>query len=406
MEKKRIKNILVINDFGSINGGASKVAFSEMFALKQKGYNVIYICGVGPVSPSIEQNGIEVFCLNQKDILFGSKIVSFCRGLWNTRARRVIYGILSKYDSRDTIIHIHGWSKCLSPSILNVGDKLGFKTFITLHDFFLYCPNGGLLNYKKSCICSLNPMSYKCLLCNCDSRSVFHKYWRCFRQFIQDYVIGKCSNLRFISISKLSDELFLKYRPYWYQKICRIDNPIEFKSPIIESNNTNNIGSKYLFIGRLSEEKGIRLFLNAILQTGVGAEVWGDGYLMDELKAKYPNVCFRGWVNDSRKKNYINDIKALVFPSIWYETFGLVVAEMLSLGIPCIVGDKTAASELIQDGKNGYLYKLGDLSSLKEAILKMEKNRVLLNPETCFEKSKYSVQNHIEKLVAFYTDSI
>ena len=60
----------------------------------------------------------------------------------------------------------------------------------------------------------------------------------------------------------------------------------------------------------------------------------------------------------------------------------------------------------IVPGKNGYLYKLGDLSSLKEAILKMEKNRVLLNPETCFEKSKYSVQNHIEKLVAFYTDSI
>ncbi len=402
----KVKNILIVSDRGTITGGVAKIAFTEMLALKQRGYNVTFFCGAGPVSPEVEQNGIKAYCLNQKGILTETRVVGFYRGIWNVKARRTLFGILSGFDPNDTVVHIHGWTKCMSASILDVGDKMGFKTFVTLHDFFLYCPNGGLLIYNKNQICDFKPMSVKCFACNCDSRSVLHKYWRYVRQIVQDAVIRKCSNVTFISISKLSNDIFLKFRPDWSKRLHRIDNPIDISTKCSNSGTSSQTGDKYLFVGRLSEEKGIRLFLEAVTQAGVKAEVWGDGYLMEELKSKYPDVLFRGWVKDNQKMEYLKDIKALVFPSVLYETFGLVVAEMLSLGIPCIVGDRTAASELVKDGQSGFLYKIGNLSSLKEAIGKMEKCRESLNPQAYFDTEKYSVQFHIDKLVKLYNDSL
>lgn len=395
-----VKNVLILNDFGQINGGASKIAFTEMLALKQRGMNVIFLCGVGPVDTIVEKAGIECYCLNQKDILTGSKMVGFFRGLWNSKARKTLYGILSKYSTSDTVVHIHGWSKCLSASILNVADNLGFKSFVTLHDFFLYCPNGGLLNYKTNRICELTPMSAKCLACNCDSRSILQKYWRYVRQILQDDILRHTSHVSYISISKLTQNLFLKFRPTLTDKLFRIDNPIDL--PAYKDDVHNSSGDRYLFVGRLSEEKGIRLFLEAVTQAHVKAEIWGDGYLMEELSQKYPEVIFRGWVDDSQKRTYLSSIKALVFPSVWYETFGLVVAEMLSMGIPCIVGDRTAASELIKDGHNGILYKIGNLASLKNAISQMEKLSSSMNARDYFDKEEYSVQKHVERLIKLY----
>lgn len=401
----KVKNVVIVNDFGSINGGASKIAFQEMYGLKDKGYDVYYFCGVGPVDPNLLNKGIKSVCLSQNDILHSSRVVGAFRGLWNIKARMAFVKLLQNFDTADTVIHIHGWSKSLSASILNVGESLGFQSFITLHDFFLYCPNGGLLNYRRNKICSYSPMSWQCFFCNCDSRSVFQKYWRFLRQIIQNRVLLSCKNISYISISKLSDNLFRLYRPLLVTNLCRIDNPID-AIPVTMQGYDNNIGCKYLFLGRLSEEKGIRLFLKAVTDLGVNAEVWGSGYLLDELKQQYPNVLFRGWVDFEQRKKLIPSIKALVFPSVCYETFGLAVAEMLSLGIPCIVGDKTAAAEMVQDGNNGFLFEIGNLDSLENAILRMEKEYDLLEPLRYFCKEDYSLETHIDKLVKLFETKI
>lgn len=397
----RISNVIFLNDYGCVNGGTSKIAISEAIELKRRGLEVVFFCGVEPIDPTLDALGIKVICTRQKDILHENRLKAIFTGVWNTKARIALKSILAKYSPNDTVIHIHGWTKCLSPSVLNVGDKMGFKTYITLHDFFLYCPNGGLFNYQKCEICSIKPMSAKCMFTHCDARNRLQKYWRVLRQLVQNQVLKKNHRIQFISISKLSDRLFIENRPLWQNRLRRIDNLVDF---------TNNISGKlnerdhYLFIGRLSEEKGAKLFLEAMKQLKLKGEVWGDGYQMDELVKNFPDAIFRGWVNANEKQVFLSNIKALVFPSIWYETFGLVVAEMLANNIPCIVGNKTAAAELIKEGKNGYLFETGNLDSIKSAILKMEKSHGDLSPLKYFETNKYAKEYHIERLMSYYTE--
>lgn len=398
------RTIIIVNDYSYVNGGIGMVALSSAKALVENGYRVILFSAVSPVDPSLLEAGVEVVCLEQNDILNNpDRMKAIRQGLWNKKAERMFRQLLSTIDPKTSVIHFHGWYKALSCSVLYVAGKMKFNTFITLHDFSLYCPNSGLYNYKNRINCSLNPMGMRCLLCDCDSRSYLHKIWRYIRSWIQKEVISKNEKISFISISALTTNLFHKY--YKNKKSClyRINNPISSgmakKRVSVENNDY------YLFMARLSVEKGIDLFCEAITQLGLKGIVLGDGYLLDSYKERYPSIIFAGWVMGEEKENYIRLAKAFIFPSIWLETFGLSVAEMLSYGIPCIVPDKCAAAELVKDGENGVLFESNILSSLKEAVVRMENMNVYnlsVNASSLFPHRSYSMETHCSELLYCY----
>lgn len=64
----------------------------------------------------------------------------------------------------------------------------------------------------------------------------------------------------------------------------------------------------------------------------------------------------------------IHHARCLIFPSLWYETFGLVVAEAAARGVPAIVSDVSAAAERVVDGASGWVFRSGDLESLERCI--------------------------------------
>lgn len=161
----------------------------------------------------------------------------------------------------------------------------------------------------------------------------------------------------------------------------------------------------YLYLGRLSPEKGIVLFCDAISELGLKGLVVGDGYLRKELEKKYPQISFVGWASGEKKERCMKNAKALVFPSFWAETYGLVVAEAKSYGIPCIVPNKCAASEQIEDGQNGYIFETGNLNSLKSAIKKYETTDIKMMQQkliSSFDREALSMNTHIVKLIDIY----
>ena len=97
-------------------------------------------------------------------------------------------------------------------------------------------------------------MSTKCILCNCDVRNYFQKIYRCIRQLSINYNIKKYSHLSYFAVSSMEREIILKHNNKHLNKIGVLYNPVDiYKGEKIRiSQNTN-----YIFIGRLSEEKGI-----------------------------------------------------------------------------------------------------------------------------------------------------
>ena len=392
-------NIIIAYDFGCINGGSAQIAISSAIALKNAGNNVVYFCAVKPDDNLLVAQGIEVVCTNQLDIKADTNTIrKSIQGIWNVKARKMLRILLRRFSPAETVVHFHGWSKALSPSVLSIPNEMGFNSFITLHDFFTYCPNGGLYNYQTNKICDYQPMSLKCMQCNCDRDSYLNKIWRVLRNYVQNKVLPTLSRNTFISISDTTTREFRRCYRFKNNSLLRVNNPVSFPSV---RNTCSKAKDCYLFMGRLSKEKGAGLFCEAVTIAGLKGIVLGDGPLKNELQKRYPNIEFPGWVSGEQKEQYLNRAYAFVFSSVCIETFGLSVAEILSVGIPCIVGDKTAAAELIENGKNGLLFSSGVLDSLVNSIITLN-TRYQDFKDIVFPKEEYSMDRHVTCLMNAY----
>lgn len=342
-----VKNVIIVCDYGYIEGGAARIAHETALALQNKGLRVIFFCAVGPVSEELQASGMEIVCLDQSDILHErNRIKGVMRGINNKFAKKKFATVLNSLNPDETVIHVHTWTKAVSSSIFKVARKKKFKVVITVHDYFLICPNGGLFNYKKREICQINPMSAKCLTCNCDARSYPQKLFRVLRQRKQNKNIFKGNNVSYIFISEFSKrEFFKRYNKIPEDKLFFLPNMINFDETRFRVECENN--DLYLFIGGVTEVKGIRTFCEAVTKAGVKAVVIGQGMLKEELEKSYPDIKFVGWKTKEEMLPYIKQTRCLIFPSIWYEAMPLTPLEVMVYGIPVICSSLNAASEYV-----------------------------------------------------------
>jgi glycosyltransferase involved in cell wall biosynthesis len=378
-------NIIILNDYAKINGGAAKVAIDSAIGLAKQGHRVIFFTAVGPIDPGLIKSGVKIIYLQQHDILNDpNRLRAAIQGLWNIVAAKQMADLLRQYSPENTIIHVHGWTKALSSSPIRVALQRGFKVVLTLHDYFIACPNGGFFDYQANTICQRHALSFSCITHNCDVRNYQEKIWRIIRQIIQKY-IGKIPSKisGFIAVSNLSFKILREYIPS-NSMIKVIPNPIEVKrvEPVDVS-----LNKEIVYIGRLSKEKGVELFAEAIKKLDYQGVIVGDGPLINILRIQFPYIQFTGWLPNIEVQKILQKARILVFPSLWYETQGIVVLEAMSFGIPVIISDTSIARDIVTDGITGLWFKGGDVIDLENKI------NILLNNNELAKKIGFAAYN-------------
>lgn len=399
--------IVIVYDQAYISGGAAKIAIGEAVELKNRGHRVIYYSAVsnmyGEICDELINNNIETICLGETHIAFTKNPRALLKGIWNEKAFKRFKLLLSSLDRNSTIVHIHGWTKALSSSVIEAAYEMGFKTVITLHEYFSICQNGGLFDYKKDAICNRTPGSFSCYFCNCDKRNYFHKIYRNIRQIKQNQILKrtKPSVIYITAFSKEKLNIGNKLAGNSYT----LTNFVEL-SPQPRVRVENN--DLYLFIGRISAEKGIDVFCKAIERAGVDGVVIGEGPLKDKYKELYPEITFVGWKSNAEMQLYLKKARALIIASKWYETMGLTVIEMQQYGIPCVVPSECAASEYVRNEVDGLLYEIGSIDSLIQCIRRIQINSYVkllsMNFYETIDFDGFSIKYHADKLLTIYND--
>lgn len=358
-----IDTVVIVHDQSFVSGGAAKIAIEEAKEFKKNNYRVIYFAALGPADETLKESGIEVYCIGGEHIGNTKNIRAFIRAIWNKKAEDELYRLLCGLDGEKTIVHIHGWTKCLSASVFSACIKANIRTYVTLHDYFIICQNGGLYNYKRNCICNNKPGSIGCYCCNCDKKNYIQKVYRNIRQLFLQFALKKC-NPRKIYISNFSKSIF-ESNDLNFSNGTIIENYVEIinNEQVAVSENTS-----YVFIGRVSDEKNPKLFCEAITKSNVPGVVIGDGPLLEKLKQEYPNITFTGWLSPREIQKHLDKARCMVVTSKLYETMGLTVIEMQARGIPCIVPDQFAGSDYLKDTDTGVVYLNNNLESLMRAI--------------------------------------
>lgn len=170
------------------------------------------------------------------------------------------------------------------------------------------------------------------------------------------------------------------------------------------------VRGRFLYLGRLERSKGIDVLLAAWVAAGVDGElvVAGDGPERDAVEtASDDSVTVAGWVDGERKAALIASATAVVFPSQWPETFGLVMAESLLMGTP-VVATPAAAGSLVVDGVNGLVAERSDSSALAAALRRLAEDEGLarrLAEGARRSSEQLDFDRHLDGLQEVYADA-
>ncbi len=363
-------DVIVANDFAHIRGGSDRAALESAIGLAQAGHRVLLFTAVGPVADSLgDVPNLEVVCLGMSDILADrSRARAAFHGVWNAPVARAFRQILSTRDSSRSIVHLHGYTKALSMAVPHAAAEAGFSVVLSLHDYFLACPNGAYFLHPRLEPCSLRPLGAACLACNCDARRRSHKLWRFARTWVQNRLVGLPKRLaHVIAVSEKCRHTARALLPATVP-ITTVPYPVDavYEEPVDVARN-----HAFVFVGRLERNKGPHLFARAAAQLGVEAVFCGKGPAEAEIRALYPQARITGWLDRDALRAEVGKARAVVFPSLWAETFGLVVAEALARGVPVVASRETAAADQIADGHNGLLFDRGSADQLAQCINRM-----------------------------------
>ena len=139
-----------------------------------------------------------------------------------------------------------------------------------------------------------------------------------------------------------------------------------------------------VYAGRLDEPKGVRLltagrdsYRRQSGEPGLKLVIAGGGPLGDEVAAwasAEPTVEMKGTVSSDQCAELISRARAVLLPSAWEETFGLVAVEAMAAGVPPIAAGHGLFTELITPGVDGVLFSPGDPAALALALADIESN--------------------------------
>lgn len=153
-------NIVVVSDFAHVNGGNAAVALGSAVGLAARGHAVTLFAGAGPVDERILASSIDVVCTDQYSIADDPRrLRAMVQGVWNAEAARAMARLLGRVDLDSTVVHVHGWDKVLSSSVVRTALSMGAKVVCTYHDYVSACPTGGftIIRRMQFADCSRSP---------------------------------------------------------------------------------------------------------------------------------------------------------------------------------------------------------------------------------------------------------
>jgi glycosyltransferase involved in cell wall biosynthesis len=312
---------------------------------------------------------------------------------WSSPSYRRVQAAIE--DWRPDIVDVHNFFPLASPSVWYAARNLGVPVVQTLHNYRLLCPGATFLRDGRVCEdCTRHALPFPGIVHGCYHGSM-----------LQTAAVALMIGLhRALKSTGRAVSLFIVVSEFEKAKFVENGLPesrLFIKPPfVLDGGSAGQGGEDFLFVGRLSEEKGIDVLLRAMESGGdlPHLNIIGDGPLRPqvELAARQnPRIRYLGKRSQAEVLEFMANSRCVIVTSTWYETFGRVVAESFSRGTPAIVSKIGALSEIVDHHRTGLLFTPGDSQDLASAM-----KYVVANPERLLEMRKTARRKFEEKFTA------
>lgn len=347
-------NILLVHSFYQNRGGEYDVFCAEKRLLTERGHTV--------TTWTAENRGLDDM----------SAIRKLMTTVWNQKSYADIRTLIR--ETRPDVIHCHNTFGVCSPSVYYAAGAEKVPVVQTLHNYRLLCLNALLFrngHHCDECLAGVVPWPGVRHGCYHASRMaslgmttmlVAHRLLQTWKRKISAY----------IALTDAARETFVAHG--LPEQRVHVKPNFVFDTPTRKTDHAPYA----LFVGRLSEEKGIMTLANAWEQLShIPLKVAGSGPEEKALR-DLDGIDMLGWLDKEALSQTIAGARFVVIPSLCWESCPVVLAQAFCAGVPVVASEQGALKELITDGVTGCLFASGDPMALAQAA-----NRIWHDAELC-----------------------
>ncbi|MBQ9584513.1 MAG: glycosyltransferase [Muribaculaceae bacterium] len=397
MEKKRI---LIANKFYYPRGGDCIVAMNLERLLKERGHDVAVLAMQYPENVD---SGWNDYYPSQVDFAgsLGNKIKAAKRLMGWGDIITSFTKILD--DFKPEIVHLHNIHSYLSPVLAKLAKKRGCQVVWTLHDYKLVCPSYACLQNGKPCEKCIGHSKIHVLKDRCMKGSLAASAlaWLEARKWNSN-VLDRYTDA-FICPSQFMATKMKKdgFDPEKLRVVC---NHIDAEKQQLFNSLNAERENYYVYVGRLSQEKGVETLLNVASKLPYTLRIAGDGPLRKQLEEQYAsckNIKFLGHQNAQQVAALLSKAQFSVVPSEWYENNPLSVIESLCAGTP-VVGARIGGIPELLNADYGLTFTSGNRDELKQTIGKAFDTQWNNDGIKTVASSRFSEQEHLKQIEEIY----
>jgi len=387
-------------------GGAELIAHYQAKHLQGQGYNVIVFTGDTREQGKRhslrreDYEGLPVYRVHLTYEDYDPKFSNFSHkdieGYFKT--------ILKKF--LPDIVHFHNLIG-LSVGLIHIAKQQRIKTVLTLHDHWGFCFKNTIIKNNNE-ICKDFTQCTECMAVIPDenNRNIPMR-------MRQDFIAMQLEDIdAYISPSQYLAEAYV-HAGIPQEKMHIIWNGINVGkfSCIKKVPDPDHI--RFTFIGYFGKHKGIHILLDALqyirTKEKIILNLIGDGELFNQYQNEVTDKNMQGIVKFWGKISNIEDAYAktdvLILPSIWPENQPVSITEAMAAGIPVIASNGGGIPELIEPGKTGFFFEMGDARDLANKMDEFIENpeKIIVFGVNAFEKIKSNtLENQVQKIIDVY----
>jgi glycosyltransferase involved in cell wall biosynthesis len=284
--------------------------------------------------------------------------------VWSRSAARRVRDAIRANGSQ--VVHVHNTFVAASPSIYGAAEACGVPVVQTLHNYRLVCPAGTVYRSGRPCT--------DCLGHAIRWPAVMHSCYRGSRAqsavVASALAVGRAKRTysrriaAYLALTKFQRDLLVRGG----LPAARVQVVPNFLEP--DPGIAGGLRRGFLFVGRLSEDKGVPTLVRASALAPGLISVAGNGPLSSlvEAAATSGDLQVLGRLDKNAVFDQLRGSVAMVLPSVWYEGMPVSVLEAFATGTPVIASRIGSLAEIIEDGVTGLLANPGDAGDLADRL--------------------------------------
>lgn len=378
--------ILLVHNTYQQPGGEDEVVRTERRLLEERGHRVL----------QFSRHNDEIDRMSALEVAGTT--------LWSRATRRDLARLLRA--ERPEVVHFHNTFPLISPSAYYAVRDEGTPIVQTLHNYRLVCSNAQLFRDGgpcEDCIGRKLPWPGVLHACYRDDRAAsavvvamlgLHRALGTWSRLVGRYIaLTDFARVKFIEGGLPPDRIAVK--PNFL-------HPDPGAGP--------GGGGFVLYVGRLSEEKGIETLLRAWeVVEDPPLRIVGDGPLaplVREAESRARGVRWLGRQTQDEVQRLLGEARCLIVPSRWYEGFPRVVVEAFARGTPVVASRLGGLAEIVEDGRTGRLFRPGDPDDLLLAVRTIDRDGASMRPRARAEfEAQYTADVSYRTLMRIYAEA-